>query len=326
MTKVMKQASGKNWALYQGDCVQVVQGIPDNSIDFSVYSPPFIDTYVYSDSEADMGNSADDDEFFRHYEYLIGEMYRVTLPGRLTAVHCKDLPTYMGSDGAAGLRDFPGDIIRAHERYGWHFHSRVTIWKDPVIERARTNNHGLLHKNFAERSEACRQGMADYLIVFRKWPLEGGRSIQQKRVPGDYIGTNPPPANYARAGKFSDESYSIAVWQRYASPVWFDVDQTRVLNYKQAKAGDDSKHICPLQLDVIERAIDLWSAPGETVLSPFAGIGSEPYCAVKMGRRGVGIELKESYFDVAVKNCEEAEALAGQPTLFDYAESLEVEL
>jgi DNA modification methylase len=315
-------AQGKDWTLYLGDCVPVTASLPDDSIDFSVYSPPFANLYIYGDSEADMGNSADDAEFFQHYEYLINELYRVTRPGRLTAVHCKDLPTYINRDGAAGLRDFPGEIIRAHEAHGWQYHSRVTIWKDPVIEMQRTKNHGLLHKNFTDRAEACRQGMPDYLLLFRKWPIDGGVEIKQRREFGDYIGTNPPTiAEIASRQRSERENYSIAVWQRYASPVWFDIDQTNVLNYQIAKSNEDEKHIAPLQLDVIERAIDLWSMPGEVVFSPFAGIGSEPYTAVKLGRKATGVELKREYFNIAVANLKEAEMLANQPTLFDWAET-----
>lgn len=320
-----EKASGDNWTLHLGDCVDVVSDLDDDSIHFSIYSPPFANLYIYSDSEADMGNANDDSEFFDHYEYLIKELYRITLPGRLSAVHCKDLPAYMNRDGAAGLRDFPGEIIRRHEKHGWQYHSRVTIWKDPVIEMQRTKNHGLLHKNFSERAEACRQGMADYLIVFRKWPIEDGIEIKQRREEGDYIGTKPPtegeiaPHN-AKRGR--EDNYSIAVWQRYASPVWFDINQTNVLNYRIAKDGEDEKHICPLQLDVIERSIDLWSMKGETVFTPFAGIGSELVSAIRMGRKAVGIELKRNYYEWAIKYCEETELAGKQPTLFDYAESL----
>ena len=185
-------AHGKDWTMLLGDCVERIKDIDDNSIDFGIHSPPFANLYIYSDSEADMGNASDDDEFFEHYKYLIKELYRTTAPGRLCAVHCKDLPAYMNRDGAAGLRDFPGQIIQAFEACGWQYHSRVTIWKDPVIEMQRTKNHGLLHKNFVKETNACRQGMPDYLIVFRKWPLEGQVQVTQKREIGDYIGTNPP--------------------------------------------------------------------------------------------------------------------------------------
>lgn len=312
---VINQKIGKNYALYNGDSCEVLKGIPDNSIHFSIYSPPFSNLYIYSDSVADMGNSADDEEFMKHYDFVIRDLHRVTMPGRLSAVHCKDLPLYHNRDGAAGLKDFPGMIIRAHEAAGWTYHSRVTIWKDPVIEMQRTKNHGLLHKNFAVRAEVTRQGMADYLIVFRKWEgVEGTEStepVKHDRKPGDYIGENPP-TEYD-----SDRDYSIQVWQRYASPVWFDIQQTNVLNIRQAREDKDEKHICPLQLDVIERSVDLWTNKGDVVLSPFAGIGSEGYSALKMGRKYIGIELKESYFDVAYSNLDQVEEEIDTPTLFD---------
>jgi len=327
-----KVARGDNWTMYLGDSCEVIKQLPDNSIDFGVSSPPFENLYIYSDAEADMGNSADSEEFFQHYTFLITEMLRTTRPGRLCAVHCKDLPTYMGRDGASGLRDFPGKIIQAFEaarfehekdlpeseQTRWQYHSRVTIWKDPVIEMQRTKNHGLLHKNFANMAEACRQGMPDYVIVFRKWPIEEGVPVKQKRVIGDYIGTEPPIVATLEHGKRSvDSNYSIAVWQRYASPVWFDIDQTNVLNYQMAKGQGDDKHICPLQLDVIARCVDLWSNKGETVFSPFAGIGSEGYEAVRLGRKFIGIELKESYWRQAQKFLAEADAKVNLPSLFD---------
>lgn len=242
-TKVVKQDMGKNWVMYQGDSCEVLAGITDNSIDFMIFSPPFSNLYIYSDSSADLGNSADDEEFFQHYQYIIDQTYRALKPGRLVAVHCKDLPLYMNRDGAAGLSDFPGRIIRAHEQAGFTYHSRVTIWKDPVIEMQRTKNHGLLHKNWTERSEVVRQGMADYLIIFRKFL--GLDDVPDKQVihrlkagTHEFQGENRP-SQYD-----SDRDYSIQVWQRYASPVWWDIRQTRVLNIQQARDGNDEKHIC----------------------------------------------------------------------------------
>ena len=289
------------WEMRLGDSIKLVSEVEDNSIDLSVYSPPFSNLYIYSDALADMGNSADDEEFFEHYSYLIREMYRVTFPGRLTAVHCKDLPLYANRDGAAGLKDFPGMIVRAHEEAGWVYHSRVTIWKDPVIEMQRTKNHGLLYKNLRERGEVTRQGMADYILVFRKW--EG--------VEGT---TSPKPVIH------DPEDFPLEQWQQWASPVWMDVQQTNVLNYRIARSDHDEKHICPLQLDVIERCVGLWSNRGDLVFSPFAGIGSEGYQAVKMGRRFLGFELKPNYFDQAVKHLKLAEEEAGSMTLFDLLE------
>lgn len=314
------EAKGRNWTMLLGDCVERTEELEDNSIDFCIHSPPFANLYIYSDSEADMGNASDDDEFFEHYKYLISELLRVTAPGRLCAVHCKDLPAYMNRDGYAGLRDFPGEIIRAFQDCGWAYHARFTIWKDPVIEMQRTKNHGLLHKNFVKESNACRQGMPDYMVVFRKYPLDGQIPVTQSRVPGDYIGTNPPPEHLESTsfqnGAVSRNDYSIAVWQRYASPVWFDIDQTNVLNYRIAKSNEDEKHICPLQLDVISRCIDLWTNEGDVVFSPFAGIGSEGYESIRMGRKFIGVELKREYWKQACKYLQEAEMLADQPKLF----------
>jgi len=365
-TQVINQKSGKNWTMYLGDSCQVIKGIPNNSIGYSISSPPFKSLYVYSPSEADMGNSDSDDMFFEHYKFLIKEMYRVMIPGRLCSVHCKDLPKYINRDDAAGLVDFPGQIIRAFEeavnprpqldnatlanatsikqvremiedyelalknwdtKPNWQFHSRVTIWKDPVIEMQRTKNHGLLHKNFASMSEACRQGMADYLITFRKWPIDEGVNIQQLRKPGDYVGTNPPQvesygykANRSvpewYTGTAEEYAYSIELWQRYASPVWYDIDQTNVLNnYKDARESDLEKHICPLQLDVIARGVDLWSNEGDVVFSPFGGVGSEGWESIKRNRKFIGIELKESYWETACDNLSTIEELANRPTL-----------
>jgi hypothetical protein len=348
MTVDERESNGVNWRLLLGDCVTRSRELADNSIHFSIYSPPFKGLYIYSDNIADMGNCATDAEFFEHYRYLIRELYRATMPGRLTAVHCKDLPMYHNRDGAAGLNDFPGEIVRAHcqdekltslniarmtmlnlgldvteidkaialrlQETGpsWIFHSRVTIWKDPVIEMQRTKNHGLLHKNFTARAEVVRQGMADYLLVFRKWDgvvgTESTEPVKQNRVPGDYIGTNPPAD--------SDDRYSIAVWQRYASPVWFDINQTNVLNKNQAREAEDEKHICPLQLDVCERSIDLWSNLGDLVCDPFTGIGSTGVSALKLKRRFVGMELKDTYFDVSTRNLTAAEAKYNMPDLF----------
>jgi DNA modification methylase len=306
--------SGNNWDIYLGDCVIGARSIEDGIIDFSIYSPPFSNLYIYSDSIYDMGNSASDEEFFEHYRFLARELLRITRDGRLTAIHCKDLPLYKGRDGAAGLRDFPGQIIKMYEDEGWTYHSRVTIWKDPVIEMQRTKNHGLLYKQLCKDSSASRQGMADYIIVMRKWGDEE-KWNPVTRDSGerffDYIGSTKhgPAAKELVRARTEEERirlYSINVWQRYASPVWFDIQQTNVLNIQQARDSNDEKHICPLQLDVIERCIELWSNPGELVFSPFAGIGSEGVVAIQQGRRFIGIELKPSYFNVAVENIKHA--------------------
>jgi len=308
-TPYFGKESGDGWDLHHGDCVHVARMIESDSIGFSVYSPPFSNLYIYSDSEYDMGNSVDDGQFMKHYSYLAEELHRITKPGRLTAIHCKDLPMYKGRDGAAGLRDFPGEIIKMYESKGWQYHSRVTIWKDPVIEMQRTKNHGLLYKQLCKDSAASRQGMADYMIVMRKWADEeqwdpvtrGGERFH------DYVGSSmcaPGTKDWGRARSEEEKErlYSISVWQRYASPVWFDIDQTDVLNYRLAKEKDEERHICPLQLGVIQRSIELWSNPGDLVFSPFTGIGSEGVVALENGRKFVGSELKKSYFDIAARN------------------------
>jgi DNA modification methylase len=324
-----KVATGDGWEMRLGDSVELSRLMGDNSVDFGIHSPPFSNLYIYSDSVRDMGNCADDEEFFDQYRFLIREMYRITRPGRLCVVHCKDLPSYKGREGAAGLHDFPGKIIRTYEEEGWKFHSRVTIWKDPVIEMQRTKNHGLLYKILCTDSSASRQGMADYLIVFRKFPKKGDEVIPVT-MNGErftsYSGYEPPDAGYIAngnniqsppmiegkwphfnpfpVGTQAHREWSIMVWQKYASPVWMDINQTDVLNGAIARDDADEKHICPLQLGVIERAVCLWSNPGDLVYSPFAGIGSEGYVSIKQERRFIGHELKEAYFKKAIGNLE----------------------
>ena len=305
-------AKGENWTLMLGDCVTRLKEIESNSLDFSIFSPPFSNLYIYSDHPADMGNNRDDESFMAHFKFAVQELFRATRNGRLAAIHCKDLPLYKNRDGAAGLKDFPGDLIRLFESCGWTFHSRVTIWKDPVIEMQRTKNHGLLYKQLCKDSAASRQGMADYMVVMRKWG--DGEENPVTRNNGerffDYVGMSGPAARELKSGRSKaelDRIYSIDCWQRYASPVWFDIQQTNVLNKRPARSEKDEKHICPLQLDVIERSIELWSNPNDLVFSPFAGIGSEGYQAIKQGRRFLGIELKESYFKCAANNLKAAE-------------------
>lgn len=312
---VLNQAFGKNWTLYQGDCVEVSKGIPNASIDFTIFSPPFANLYIYSDSERDCGNCAGDEAFFAQFDFLIPELLRITRPGRLCAVHCKQLVNYKGRDGAAGLRDFRGEIIRHFSDAGWHYHSEVCIWKDPVIEMQRTKAHGLLYRTVRADSTFSRQGLPDYLVVFRKWAKNEGEDEQivpvtHTKAGGDFpmVTDNQHIHPYPKA------------WQNYASPVWFDIDQTNVLNVQQARESQDEKHICPLQLGVIERAVRLWTNPGEVVFSPFAGIGSEPYVALDLRRKAIGIELKESYFKVACKNLIDMERSKTQDTLWSCEE------
>jgi DNA modification methylase len=316
------EETGEEWRLVNDDCVKALSREPDNSIGYSVFSPPFSTLYIYSDSIADMGNTADDSEFFAQFVFALKEIERTLIPGRLASIHCKDLPAYMGRDSYAGLVDFPGKIIAACESVWLRFHSRVTIWKDPVIEMQRTKNHGLLYKELCKDSTVSRQGMADYIITVRKW-----RGIEEKEPVNsghserffDYRGCTKIPEHEYSRGLTPEERkrlYSIAVWQRYASPVWFDINQTDVLNKVLARAQDDERHICPLQLGVIERCIELWSNPGDVVMSPFAGIGSEGYQAIKQGRKFLGIELKKSYFDIAARHLRMAVAESGQHGLF----------
>ncbi len=290
-------ATGHGWEIRLGDCVQEIRTLADNSVDLSVFSPPFSLLYTYSDSEADMGNCANDDEFFDHFRYLAAELFRVVRPGRLCAMHVKDLPRYRGTHGAAGLSDFPGQILRVMEDSGWQYHSRVTIWKDPVIEMQRTKNHGLLYKILRQDSCNSRQGMADYVVVCRKW--FAGMN-EEEVVPVEH----------------TKESFPLDQWQQWASPVWMDIRQTNVLQYHSARSEKDERHICPLQLDVIERCVGLWSNPGDLVLSPFAGIGSEGFQSLKMGRRFLGFELKRSYWQQAQINLQNAANAGQQKSLF----------
>jgi DNA modification methylase len=268
--------TGENWQAFHGDCVDVLTQMPDASIDFSVYSPPFGSLFVYSDGAADMGNSTDA-EFAEHYAYLVAQKFRVTVPGRLTAVHCSDLPMTKWRDGAIGIKDFSGDIIRTHQNAGWIFHSRRTIRKCPVVEMTRTKHVGLLYKQLRKDSSKSRGGMPDYLLTFIK--------------PGD----NPRPITH------TPDEFPLEQWQEWADPVWMTIDQSNVLNVQAGREPGDERHLCPLQLDVIERAVTLWSNPGDVVLSPFAGIGSEGVVSLKLGRKFFGIELKESYWRQACR-------------------------
>lgn len=277
--RCLNSKEGTSFQAMQGDCVDVLSQVPDNSVDFSVYSPPFGSLFVYSESAADMGNSTDK-EFAEHYGFLVKEKFRATVPGRLSAVHCSDLPMTKWKDGAVGIKDFSGQIIRAHEDAGWIFHSRRTIWKSPVTEMARTKHVGLLYKQLQKDSSKSRGGMPDYLMTFIK--------------PGE----NPRPI------KHTPKDFPLEQWQEWASPVWMTVDQGRVLNVKAAKTAGDERHLCPLQLDVIERALVMWSNPDDRVLSPFMGIGSEGVSSLKLKRRFLGIELKESYWKQAVRYLE----------------------
>ncbi len=324
MATCLNSTNGEHWTLYNGDCCEVLKGIPDSSVHFNIHSPPFSSLYIYSDSESDMGNCESDSQFFEHYRFAIREMLRITIPGRLCVVHCKDLPRYANVYGTTGLIDFPGMTIQEFESAGWVFHSRCTIWKCPVTERERTNNNGLLHKTVKRDSSQLRMGMADYLIAFRKPPSEGLLSDDPVERPNGfdrYIGQIDSRSSDDHPSKFSRKTHakdgSIDIWRRYAEPVWWDIDQTNVLNFKMARDGKDERHICPLQLDVIQRAVQIWTNKGDVVLSPFAGIGSEGVGALREGRRFVGIELKDSYYQYACKTLAQAESEYLSTRLFD---------
>jgi superfamily II DNA or RNA helicase len=295
MNYIRDEFKTDNFTLINGDCIEEIKILKDDSVDFSIFSPPFSQLYIYSDSYRDMGNCKNDDEFIFNFKFLISELKRILKPGRLVAVHCKNLVNYKNRDGKSGLRDFRGDIIRAFLEYDFSYHSEVCIWKDPVIEMQRTKSHGLLYKQLRKDSSYSRQGLPDYLVIFRKW------------------GEDVNPVNSKNT-----DNFKLDKWQQYASPVWFDIQQTNVLNKELARGENDEKHICPLQLDVIERAIELWTNPGDTVFTPFLGIGSEVYQALKMGRKGIGVELKREYFEKAVNFCLSAKDMTEDDvSLFD---------
>jgi hypothetical protein len=296
--------------MYHGDACEILAKLPEDSIGMSVFSPPFATLFSYSDSPRDLGNSRGYEEFFEHYAFIVEGLRRVMMPGRIVAVHCMDLPKTLTTDGVIGLRDFSGDMIRAFEDKGFIFHSRHVIWKDPLVAATRTKALGLAHKQIIKDSSMCRAGLPDFLIAMR---MPGKNDIPISHRPRGfetYIGIDGPTSPKSEEGRAN--KYSHEVWRKYASPVWMDINQTRTLNYRAARAADDERHICPLQLDVIERALALWATPDDVVLSPFAGIGSEGYVAVRTGRRFIGIELKDSYYRQAVKHLQRAEEERGQ--------------
>lgn len=313
----LNQIVNEDFALYNGDCVEISRSLPDNSIHYSIFSPPFASLYTYSNSDRDMGNCRNDDEFFEHFKFLIKELYRVTMPGRLVSFHCMDIPAMKSRDGYIGIKDFPAQLRQAFEDVGFIFHSRVVIWKDPLIEATRTKALGLMHKQIVKDSAMCRQGLPDYLITMRK-PGNNEEPITHPDGLTRFFGLDEPEApkkepelkdsrlHKDKSLSQDDPVYSHHVWRRYASPVWMDIRQSFTLQYRSARDDKDEKHICPLQLDVIARGVELWSNPGDIIFSPFAGIGSEGYQAIKMGRRFVGVELKQSYYQLAAKNLESA--------------------
>lgn len=279
------QTIGDNFALYRGDAVEVLQGIPAASIDYSIFSPPFASLYTYSNSPRDMGNCRTDAEFFEHFDYLIAELRRVIKPGHNVSFHCMLLPTSKERDGYIGLKDFRGDLIRAFQKHGFIYASEVCIWKDPVTAMQRTKALGLLHKTVRENACMSRQGIPDYLVTMR--------------CPGEMVDRV----------KHRAEDYPVDQWQKVASPVWMDINPSDTLQKDSARDHDDERHICPLQLEVIRRGVDLWTNPNDVVLSPFAGIGSEGYASIQMGRRFIGVELKDTYYKQASQNLKNANKL-----------------
>lgn len=300
---VLGQLIGDNFAIYNGDCIEVMQKLPAESVHLSIYSPPFGGLYHYSSNERDLSNCDDYGQFFEHYAFVVRELARITMPGRMTAVHCMDVPT--GNSGCDALIDFPGDIIRLHEKEGWRFIARYAVWKEPLAVRNRTLQKSLAHKTIVDDSSRCSVANADYLLVFRR-KGENPAPIAHPQGLLEYAGERRPPAEILKyrgwTGKQTENRYSHWIWRQYASAFWDDIRMNRVLPYKAARDVDDEKHVHPLQLDVIDRCITLWSNPGETVLTPFMGIGSEVYAALCLGRKGIGVELKTSYYRQAERN------------------------
>lgn len=305
--KIINQKVTEKYSLFQGDCVETIKGLPDNSIHYSIFSPPFANLYTYSNSDRDMGNSTSDEEFYNHFKFLVKELYRVLKNGRLISFHCMDIPMMKSRDGAIGLKDFSGELIKIFKEVGFIYHSRVTIWKDPLVEATRTKALGLMHKQICKDSAMCRNGLPDYIITMRK-PGDNEEPISHEFGFSEFYGQNEPEGIKGEIPANNDQPvYSHNVWRRYANPVWADIRQGNTLNAKAARDNNDERHICPLQLDVINRCLSLWTNPNDIVLDPFNGIGSTCYCALGMGRRSIGIELKESYFKQSVINLENKE-------------------
>lgn len=317
---VLDQQITDRYAVYNGDCLEVMPDLPDGSVHLSVYSPPFAGLYHYSSSERDLSNARSYEDFFEHYGYVVEQIARVTMPGRVTAVHCMDVPS--GNTGRDHLRDFPGDIIRLHERHGLDYTARYHVWKEPLTVRNRTLTKGLAHRTIVDDSSRCSVASADYLLVFRR---RGENPVPIAHPTGltEYAGERTPPAELLAyrgwSGKQTENRFSHWIWRQYASAFWDDVRLDNVLPFRESRDEDDEKHVHPLQLDVIARALALWSNPGESVLTPFMGVGSEVYEAVRSGRRGVGVELKPSYYRQALRNLESLDRQQGShaPSLLD---------
>lgn len=304
---VIEQEITDRYAIYNGDCIEVMKSFPSKKVHLSIYSPPFAHLggglFNYSSSERDLSNSGSYDQFFEHYAFVVSELGRLTMPGRMTCVHCMDVPS--GNTGTDYLIDFPGDIIRLHERHGWHFIARYAIWKEPLAVRNRTMAKNLAHRSLVEDSSRCSVASADYLLVFRR---NGNNKVPITHPIGlmDYAGERKPPVEVLKyrgwTGNQIENRYSHWIWRQYASAFWDDVRTGRVLPFEASKDENDERHVHPLQLDVIDRCLTLWSNPGETVLTPFMGVGSEAWSAVRNGRRAIGIELKQTYYRQSAKN------------------------
>lgn len=295
MNKVINQHIGENFTIWNADCIEVVNSLPENSLHLSIFSPPYASLYTYSNSDRDMGNSASDAQFYEHFDYLVAGLQKATKPGRIVCVDVMNIPAMKERDGFIGLKDFRGDIIRAFTKHGFIFHSEHCAWKDPLIEATRTKALGLMHKQLCKDSTRSRAGIPQYLLAFRK------------------DGENPEPVAHANGLEYfvgedgpMHGTLSHERWRRYASPVWMDINFSNTLNAKAAREAEDERHVCPMALDLIERAIHLWSNPGDVIFDPYSGIGSTGYMAIKTGRRFVGSELKTAYFNQAVKNIESA--------------------
>ena len=313
-----------SFAAYNGDCLEVMPKLPDGSVHLSVYSPPFAGLYQYSSSDRDLSNCVSYEQFMEHYEFVVREIHRLTMPGRLTGVHCMDVPS--GNTGRDCLRDFPGDIIRLHSRLGFDYTARYHVWKEPLAVRNRTMMKSLAHRSLVEDSSRCSVASADYLLMFRK---RGDNPVPITHPNGllEYAGEREIPNDVRGLRGFTGNQiqnrYSHWIWRQYASAFWDDIRIDRVLPYREARQEEDEKHVHPLQLDVIDRCVTLWSNPGEVVFTPFMGVGSEVYSAVRLGRKGVGVELKPSYYRQAVENLKEAAKVTTTGNLFAGAESLE---
>lgn len=323
---VTEQEITKQYAIYNGDCIETMQSLPDEKIHFSIYSPPFGGLYCYSSNERDLSNCKDYGQFFEHYAFVVRAIHRLTMSGRMTAVHCADVPS--GNSGTDYLIDFPGDIIRLHEKEGFKYIARYSIWKEPLAVRNRTMAKNLAHKTVVEDSSRCSVASADYLLVFRK----GGKNPVPITHPHgllEYAGERKMPAELLKyrdwKGNQIENRYSHWIWRQYASAFWDDIRIGRVLPFKQARDAEDEKHVHPLQLDVIERCLVLWSNPGENVLTPFMGVGSEVAAAVANGRRGIGIELKPSYYQQSLKNVRQAGVMQAVPVDLFTEEEVEIE-